>query len=103
MVECTGFVKVIYYSAFFVALVGFVMEGHDIKHNIPFTYWLTGALALVTLLKLPFKICVVMKTGHELLGLMELMISLIAYSYLTYMNMEKGKALKMHLIQLNLK
>ncbi len=86
---CKGFVKVLYYIAFCVALVGFSFEAWDISHNVSFTYWLTGALALVTLLKIPHKLCLAIWKGGEWLPIFELLISLVAFSYLTYINIYK--------------
>lgn len=95
--NCSEFVKTLYFSAFLVAVVGFIMEAWDIKNNVPFSYWLTGALAFVTLLKFPYKIC-----QGDLLPVMELLISLVAYVYLTYINIDKKSELRVGSIQLNL-
>ena len=101
--SCGGLVKSLYYSAFAVAVTGFVMEAWDIQHNVPFAYWLTGALALVTLLKVPYKICDVFSSkSRDWLSLMELLISLIAYVYLTYINISKSTQLKTGSIKLKL-
>lgn len=90
-------VKTLYYSAFTFAIIGMVMEAWDISHNIPFTYWLTGALALVTLLKLPYSLY-----HKNLLSIVELVISLIAYIYLSYISAVKHKELKLGSITMNL-
>ena len=101
--SCEGLVKSLYYSAFAVAVMGFVMEAWDIQHNVPFAYWLTGALALVTLLKVPYKICNVFGgKNKDWLPLIELLISLCAYVYLTYINIHKSTELKKGAVKLKL-
>lgn len=103
---CDDFLKSLYYSAFAVAILGFVMEAWDIQHNVPFTHWLTGALALVTLLKIPYKACKIWFIGRrekrDWLPLVELLISLVAYVYLTYINIDKSDAMKVGKLNLDL-
>lgn len=99
---CEGLVKSLYYSAFAVAVIGFIMEAWDIKNNVPFAYWLTGALALVTLLKVPYKICNAIRVNRDWLPVMELLISLVAYTYLTYINIHKSTELKKGALKLKL-
>jgi len=91
----------LYYTAFGATVAGFVMEAWDIQNNVPFAYWLTGALGLVTFLKIPYKLCYVTGKNKDWLPLIELLISLVAYVYLTYINIHKHMELKKGSIKLN--
>ena len=103
-INCYGKLKTLYYLAFVFIIFGVGMEIWDIRANIPFTYWFTGALALVTLMKIPHRLCEALMSGgmNTWLPVIELCMGLAAYSYLTYLNIEKKKQVKTGSVQLNL-